>query len=254
MQKESNSSVMKSLLLTIFIFGFIFFNILNVDARLGEFVAGECVNIRTVSNSSAVNISSISFPNTTVAVSNQVMTQNGNTFNFSFCETSDLGTYVYDFCEIEGNCFVNDFLITPNGDVLTTGSSIVYILLIIINLIFLTLFSLVAIKAPYTNIDEPGSNGQIIVRVTHNKYVKLFAIWLSYATFLWLITILTGVTNNYIFFDELKTLMTNLNVFFYSLGYGVSFLIIWLLFLNLWKDILFNKAIIREGKAFINEL
>jgi len=220
-----------------------------VDARLGEFPARDCVDIKTILNTTAVNISSISFPNSSTAVTNQVMEQNGATFNFTFCDTTTIGVYNYDYNDAEGQVFVNDFLITPNGDTLDTGGSILYIILLILNLIFLAIFLTISIVTPYRNLEENTIDGTFVTKVTRTKYVKLVSIWITYGIFLWLITIITGMTNNYIRFEELTSMITNLYLFFYTVGYGVSFGIIWFLFYNLWKDILFNKIILREGKA-----
>lgn len=85
------------------------------SADLGTFRQGDCVNIKTILNTTAVNISTLSYPNTTIALTNVAMTKLGSTFNYSFCNTEPLGIYTYDYFDIEGNVYVNSFTITKNG-------------------------------------------------------------------------------------------------------------------------------------------
>lgn len=244
----------KRLLLILVACLIIFSSLTSVEARLGNFIIGECVEIRTISNSSFVNISNIAFVNGTSAVSNQAMDQSGKTFNFTFCGTQEIGTYIYDFFDAEGNVFVNDFLISPLGDEIDTGSSIIYIIILTTLAIFFSLFLMIAIHTPFDNIGEQTRSGFAITKVTKTKYVKLVAIWITYGIFLWFVVVVTGLTNNYIKFEALKTLTTNLYLFFNVIGFGLSVGIIWLLFLNLWKDIILNKTILREGKALVKSI
>ena len=60
-----------------------------VSANLGNYPTGSCVNIKTILNTSSVNISSLSYPNSSIALTNIDMTKNGFTFNYSFCDTSE---------------------------------------------------------------------------------------------------------------------------------------------------------------------
>lgn len=94
------------------------------SADLGTFKQGDCVQIKTILNTTAVNISTISNPNSSIVISNQEMTKNAFTFNYSFCNTSILGLYVYDYFDVEGNTYVNSFSITPSGSSINSGSSL----------------------------------------------------------------------------------------------------------------------------------
>lgn len=230
------------------------FNMAPTEASLGNFLRGSCVEIKTISNSSFVNISTISYVNLTVAVANQVMEQNGKTFNFTFCDTDVIGNYIYDFFDAEGNVFVNDFEITPIGDNIKTGDAIVYIILLSTIIVFFTFFFVIAVKTPYGNKEELQGRLIMITKVTASKYIKLMAMLLAYGMFLWVVVVVTGLTNNYIKFDALRTLTTNLYLFFRTIGYGFTVSIIWLLFWNGWKDIILNKTILTEGKALLNKI
>jgi len=87
-----------------------------VNASLGTFKQGECVNIKTILNASQVNISSISNPDSAVVMTEGIMTKIGYTFNYTYCNTTQLGTYIYDYYDNGGNVYVNDFEITPTGN------------------------------------------------------------------------------------------------------------------------------------------
>lgn len=85
------------------------------SAYLGEVKQGECIQLKTVLNASAVNITSIQYPNKTSIYLNEPMTKNGYSFNYSFCNTGSPGEYIYDYCDAVGNCYVNNFESTVSG-------------------------------------------------------------------------------------------------------------------------------------------
>lgn len=225
-------------------------------ASLGTFQQRDCIEIKTILNTTSVNISTINYPNSSLAISNKEMTLIGtSTFNFSFCDTETIGTYNYDYIDAEENFFVNDFTITKNGFDITTSEALLYFALLLANLIIFALFLFVAITTPFDNVTElEGRSTEIVIKVTKSKYMKIIASWLAYGSFLWFITLLTGITQNYINFVELKILMTNLYTFFYFLGFGVTVALLWLIFYWSWKDIVFNREIIKSGKALMRKL
>lgn len=106
-----------------------------VQGSLGTYEQGECVKISTILNSTWVNISTISYPNSTTAVSNVVMIQVAQSFTYNFCNTTDLGFYIYDYFDNFGNVYVNDFEITLNGKEKPSG--IIVVLFIILFMVCL---------------------------------------------------------------------------------------------------------------------
>jgi hypothetical protein len=99
-----------------------------VSASLGSFKQGDCVNIKTILNSSFANLSTVSYPDSSIALTGKLMTKRGYSFNYSFCNTSTLGTYIYDYNDDSGNVYVNDFIITPTGYQADTGKSMVMLI------------------------------------------------------------------------------------------------------------------------------
>jgi hypothetical protein len=123
------------------------------SANLGTFKQFDCVNIKTILNTSAVNISTINYPNSTLAATNQEMTKISYTFNYSFCGTSDLGTYTYDYFDADGNVYVNDFTITPNGKDAPSGGIVVLFSAIFIVLIGLSCYFVVYTLGHFMQLD-----------------------------------------------------------------------------------------------------
>ncbi len=225
----------------------------SVEARLGEFPARDCVNIKTILNTTTVNISTISYPNSSTAVSNQEMDKDGQTFNFTFCDTETIGVYVYDYFDAEGQVFVNDFLITPLGNSLDTGESFLYIWILIILALLSSLGVYLSTIIPYKNIEEETRDGKIIRAITLTKYMKLIVIWITSGIILMFLTVLTGVINNYVQFIEMQNLFTNTYIFLRIIGSGLSMGIMIMLFVNFYKDLLWNKTIREHGRAFVEK-
>lgn len=100
--------ILMILLVSIFLIGL-------ASASLGTYQQFDCVQIKTILNSSWVNISSLSFPNSSVGLSNVAMTKSAQTFTYNFCSTDLLGVYVYDYYDDKGDVYVNDFNVTQNG-------------------------------------------------------------------------------------------------------------------------------------------
>jgi len=112
-----------------------------VSASLGTFKSGECVDIKTILNTTAVTISSLNYPNSSKVLGITSMEKNGLTFNYTFCNTSTSGTYNYDYNDTEGNVYVNSFEVTLSGQILSGSQGWVLIgslvIMIILSLVFL---------------------------------------------------------------------------------------------------------------------
>jgi hypothetical protein len=189
-----------------------------------------------------------------------ITASSGGNYNF-YVEGSnftELGSSYYYYINCNSTSLGGDRAIllevTTQGDEIDTNQSLIYIILLIINLIFLAFLIILAIKIPYENKKEMTREGMAITKVTKVKYLKLFCIWFSYGLFVWLITILSGLIHNYISFEPLKDMIMNLYLISSTMGYGVSVFMVWFIFLNIWKDIILNKKILKEGKALLREL
>ncbi len=179
---------MKKIILTIILGIFL---ISLASASLGTFKQDDCVNIKTILNTSTVNISTISYPNTSIVVSNKEMTKNGKTFNYSFCNTNTLGIYLYDYFDAEGNTYINDFKITPNGKEFTMQNSIAYLgfILILLFTFFLTMYG--AGRIEWKN--KKNNEGKILT-VNNFKYVKVLLYTIAYFELMFLFGLSYKVT------------------------------------------------------------
>jgi len=244
-------------LIFMLVYMFIIIGFSFVSAELPQNIyPGDCVNIKIPLNATWVNISTLTFPNQTMLSLNWETTLYGGTFyNSSFCDTYQLGSYSYEFFDNTGFSSGNSFTVTKNGDNFDTSQAIVYIILLTINILFLALFVYLSFKLPYENEKSIRNEREVVVtKIVKEKYLKLMSIWFSYGLYLWLITILTGLINNYVSFEELRNLTTNLYLFSYLGGYLVTTFMVLFIFLNIWKDIILNKTILKEGYAVINSL
>jgi len=204
------------------------------------------------SSSTYITLATIATPSTTEIINiNMTPTGSGSfCYNYTATEQGE-----YDFRGAMDGC-LNDWgvkiPVTANGDIMTTGQSIFYIILIVFVSFLFCLFFYMAVKFKYNNIIEEYGRELVVKDINKLKYIKLISMWISYGLFLWLITIITGMTNNYITFGPLRELTTNLYTWLSVLGYGVTVAIGWFIFINLWRDIILNKQILRAGMAFID--
>ena len=132
-KKQKANKTMKKVFLTIILGVFLLAFAPFVNATLPDAAAGECITIKTILNTSTINISTISYPNQTIAVSNKLMNKTAQTFTYLFCDTNTLGNYIYDYFDNEGNVYVNDFNVTSTG---TAGTNLYIILLTCLAVIF----------------------------------------------------------------------------------------------------------------------
>jgi hypothetical protein len=117
-----------------------------VKADLGTFRQGDCVSLRVLSNCSSVNLTEVSSNNYTYVINQQMTRLGGQTYNYTFCNTSAIDTYTYSWfpscqdCATQVNCG-NSFSVTPTGNILSSATSNILITgEIIILLICILLF------------------------------------------------------------------------------------------------------------------
>ena len=164
------------------------------SATLGTFKQDTCVEIKTILNSASANISTISFPNGSVAISNQVMTKTAQTFNYTFCSTNALGVYVYDYFDAGLNVYVNDFLVTPSGKVSTVPEAILLFVLTIIMFFVNVIMFYFILTLPYENYREEGN----VVEINLLKYLKVFLITISYPIVIITLNLMNGLAVDYL--------------------------------------------------------
>jgi hypothetical protein len=148
---------------------------------------------------------SIAYPNSSIAVSNAQMTnEGGGLWSYSFSDTNSLGRYdvitcgdinaVYQ-CTDSGTLW---FDVTYSGSQLSVSNAIVYVILLISALIIFLLCLYGAMNIPWSN---PRDNDGRVISINELKYLKIFLWALCYLFFMTLNYILMALSKNFMSFD-----------------------------------------------------
>ena len=195
------------------------------SAGLGTFQQDTCVNIRTILNATAVNISSLSYPNNTVTFIDTPMTKNAQTFNYSFCDTGVIGDYIYDYYDNSGNVYVNDFQITYNGDDLTDAKAILYGVLLSITILFWFLVLYYTTKLPSKN----GPDEEGLMQISKLKYMRDALYGVLYALSLSILFLASNIAIAYLPFQMFGDFLF---ILFQIMGWlSIPFVFLWLLWI-----------------------
>jgi hypothetical protein len=126
------------------------------SAGLGTFKQNDCINIVVPTNASNVNLTNVNTPapNSTIIISNKAMTNLGNVFNYTFCNTTKLGTYTYGYCDSLGNCYGNSFDVNGSGQIVSQGQIILIMIGLVVVFVMSAFFFILSLifKHPGTKI------------------------------------------------------------------------------------------------------
>lgn len=195
-----------------------------VSADLGTFQQNDCVPIVTALNATTITLTNINSPapNSTVLLTNQAMTKSGNFFNYSFCNTSLLGTYSYAYCDQDSNCYANTFDVNGSGQIVTQHQITLIIIGLVIFIILAIFFFVLAIL-----FKHPGT--------------KMFLMFLSGLTLITLIGVVTS--NASIYLAEFPNIVSIYNSYYIIMvtlaGIAIGGVVVWLIYYSL---MLFNKS------------
>jgi len=107
---------------------------ISAISDLGTFKQGSIIELRqTCDNCTFVNLTSVSYPNSTLGKYDVVMTKQGVDYNYTFSTTSLVGDHLYNVCGDKNGilvCETISFNITPSGSEDNTGFYILIILLV----------------------------------------------------------------------------------------------------------------------------
>lgn len=133
---------MKKILITI-ILGIFLISLASAEIQtLGTFKRFDCVNLKqSHGNCTYNNISHVSYPDSSRALSENVMTKIGTNYNYTFCNTSQLGEYIINgFGNPDGEkvTWTYNLFITETGkEDVSVFNNPLLIILIVMGLIFL---------------------------------------------------------------------------------------------------------------------
>ena len=197
--KRSDKIILGVALLSMIVF--MFWMIPNVSASLGTFQQAKCIQLLGSSDANSMNLSSITYPsNGTTKFITAIMTKNDKTFNYTFCDTNEIGSYLYNYYDSNGNVWVNDFEITTTGANLSIPQSILYALgfVVLIPLFLLSLYG--ALNLKWKN--EFDNEGYVLL-INQQKYGKLGCIVASYIILLMINYLAWNVSWAYLQFNIL---------------------------------------------------
>lgn len=203
---------------------------------------------QTCDDASYITISSITYPNSSIAYSNISMEYLGNgEFYFYFNKTDATGRY--DVSGIGDGCtgkFDTFFIITKTGSDFDISEAVIYIILTAGIFIVFLIFFYFMLVTPYSN--ETNVFGEIIA-ITKYKYVKLGLVLLSYGLFTMFLNSLIGLSNNYLnvplFFGTVEFFFLVLT----KIAYPFSFVIFVIMIFELIRDANIKDSIKKFGKA-----
>lgn len=171
------------------------------DADIGTVQQNTCIRLwQTCADCSGVNISEVvGPPSQSLYLSNVVMTKIGTSYNYSFCNTSIQGSYVYKTfgnSTSNGICTQNiHFEVNGSGDVLTEGESILYLFILFGGI---GLFCLWVYLFLHTDSTHITNEQDIIIKVNYKYHLKLLFIVLMYLTLMWINWLAWNITLGYL--------------------------------------------------------
>ena len=158
---------MKKILLIGIVFLFLVSFVNAEEQSLGTFKKGECINlIQNCANCTYVNFTKVLYPDSTEALGNVESTKVGSIFNYTFCNTSKLGTYiVYGIGDVSGTPTIFAYTFKVNTEGIEEKVYIILIVLIITSY-FLIIFGILKQDPIFTMI------GSMVLLLT-NVYISI---------------------------------------------------------------------------------
>ena len=208
----------------------------SIADGLGTFKQNENITIVQVcEDATYINITSISYPNSSIAVLNVAMINDGEHFYYYFSDTEDFGRY--DVRGVSDGCtqtFVTYFKINYSGKELSSSQSTIYIGLlgILIFVLFASFFSMGFLPASNTK-DEEGR----ILQVSYLKYLRL-PLWL-FCYFLFTAIIYLSSNLAFVFLEE--QLFANFLLTIFKILLGIAPVIIVILVISFFVKFFHDK-------------
>lgn len=101
-------------------------------SELEPIKVNQCINLPQIEfNTTYQNLTFILTPNKSIIKINALMQKNGYSYNYTFCDTDEVGTYTANGCS-DLDCWNYKFKVSPLGGEQTTGQNIVSSILIIL--------------------------------------------------------------------------------------------------------------------------
>lgn len=113
---------------------------------LGTFKQNTCVGLKqTCDNCTYVNVSAVESPDTTITALNKVMTKTNILYNYTWCDTDQLGEYkVYTFGDLNGLTTSGSYTFTITTTGTPKGSTLSMTLILLVAALLLMLIAIFA--------------------------------------------------------------------------------------------------------------
>lgn len=202
-----------------------------------EFKKNECIELaQTCDNCTWVNLSSVTYPNSTIYYINSGMTKVATRYNYTFCSTSALGDYKFSVLGDKDGINSTEegmFSVTYMGDSLDTSKSLMYLGLLGILIFFFVLIIWFTGKLPDS---ETRSEEGELISISNLKYVGsilLFVDWMILVAIFYITSNLAFAYLGEVMFA--KILFTLFRVCF---GLTLPIVIVWFIwiFYQIFKD------------------
>jgi len=185
--------------------------IIQVSAidNLGTFKKDTCVSlVQGCSNCTYNNISGLTLPNSTSILNNVQMTKSNTIFNYSFCQTDLIGSYVVSgFGDINGipTSWSYTFDINPIGKTYSTAQSITYFILFALSiLIFVFALYFGFMMDGKNEVDNEGN----ILKVNYYKYAKWGLYVIAYLSSMAINFFAWNISYAFLYFDSMSNIFS----------------------------------------------
>lgn len=210
-------------------------NISAEDAipNLGTYKQSECVRLIQICDMgcSYVTITSILGPNNNSELEAGMSMSSIDTYSwyYDFCNTSYVGTYTIVAQGDNGD--LNDigfyqFVITPNGEQISTGQSVAYIIFFFVLISLMLVVPFIINKLPAMNTrDEEGK----IIQVNYLKYLRSSLWFAEYMLFTAFIFIAGNVAKAYLTAPLMGEML--MTMFFILMGLALPIVVVWFIWI-----------------------
>lgn len=213
---------------------------------LGTFKQNDCVSlIQTCSNCTYVNVTSVTYPNSSLAISDVAMSKAETRYSYDYCNTSLLGTYVVTgIWDLDGVLDVWDynFEVTYTGEKLSTGQINIYICALVFLLFLIVGLCLLIRTLPANDFeDEAGA----IIQISNLKHLRRI-LWIGvWGLIMAIVFIMSNLSLAYLNYNMVGTFFFVLfKIMFYVTIIGVPIWFILIIY-NIWRDKQFQDMINR---------
>jgi hypothetical protein len=226
--------------------------IINAEQQnLGNFKRDTCVMlIQTCSNCTFVNLTSLISPTSDTILSNVEMTKDGTNYNYSFCNNSQIGEYIYNTIgDPDGSIITQPvgYTISGIGQNLSTSKALSYGLIFFFAFLIFVGLLVLGIFLPYNNSSDAMTG--YVIATSNLKYLKLVFLGLAFIMSTFLSYFIWMIGYSYLdmdFFSNIMRFIFNIHI---ALMLPLFILFVYLTISNLVRDSKISEMLTRGFKV-----